>query len=179
MAWTAPRTWVTAEIVTASLLNVHVRDNLLVTAPGIATTAGRILVVGGTNAIVERLADGALVNTSETTASTSYTNLSTSGPSVSATTGTRAIIWLGSQIANDTGGGQSYMGVDISGATTTAAADGSSVMYESSNANDVAIVGSPPIEVTLTSGTNTFKAEYRVTTGTGTFHRRRIFVLAL
>lgn len=29
MAWTAPRTWVTAEIVTAALLNTHVRDNLL------------------------------------------------------------------------------------------------------------------------------------------------------
>lgn len=27
-AWTTPRTWVTSETVTASLLNVHVRDNL-------------------------------------------------------------------------------------------------------------------------------------------------------
>lgn len=27
MAWTSPRTWVTGEIVTASLMNVHVRDN--------------------------------------------------------------------------------------------------------------------------------------------------------
>lgn len=28
MAWTLPRTWVTGEIVTASLMNTHVRDNL-------------------------------------------------------------------------------------------------------------------------------------------------------
>lgn len=28
MAWTAPRTWVTGEIVTAALMNAHVRDNL-------------------------------------------------------------------------------------------------------------------------------------------------------
>jgi hypothetical protein len=28
MAWTTPRTWVTNEVVTASLLNTHVRDNL-------------------------------------------------------------------------------------------------------------------------------------------------------
>jgi hypothetical protein len=28
MAWTAPRTWVVGEIVTAALLNTHVRDNL-------------------------------------------------------------------------------------------------------------------------------------------------------
>lgn len=29
MGWTAPRTWVTSEIVTAALMNAHVRDNLL------------------------------------------------------------------------------------------------------------------------------------------------------
>lgn len=28
MAWTAPRTWVTGETVTAALMNTHVRDNL-------------------------------------------------------------------------------------------------------------------------------------------------------
>lgn len=27
MAWTAPRTWVTGELVTAALLNTHIRDN--------------------------------------------------------------------------------------------------------------------------------------------------------
>ncbi len=29
MAWTTPRTWVTGEVVTASLLNLHLRDQLL------------------------------------------------------------------------------------------------------------------------------------------------------
>lgn len=29
MAWTAPRTWVVGEILTAALLNTHLRDNLL------------------------------------------------------------------------------------------------------------------------------------------------------
>jgi hypothetical protein len=28
MAWTAPRTWVTAELVTAAIMNTHVRDNM-------------------------------------------------------------------------------------------------------------------------------------------------------
>lgn len=28
-AWTAPRTWVTSEVVTSSIMNTHVRDNLL------------------------------------------------------------------------------------------------------------------------------------------------------
>lgn len=29
MAWTAPRTWVSGEVVTAALMNTHLRDNLL------------------------------------------------------------------------------------------------------------------------------------------------------
>lgn len=29
MAWTSPRTWVAGEVVTAALLNTHLRDNLL------------------------------------------------------------------------------------------------------------------------------------------------------
>lgn len=34
MSWTAPRTWVTGEVVTASIMNAHVRDNLL-TVPAV------------------------------------------------------------------------------------------------------------------------------------------------
>lgn len=33
-SWTAPRTWVTGELVTSSLLNTHVRDNLIVLRAG-------------------------------------------------------------------------------------------------------------------------------------------------
>ncbi len=29
MAWTAPRTWVTGEVVTSSIMNTHIRDNFL------------------------------------------------------------------------------------------------------------------------------------------------------
>ena len=36
MAWTTPRTWVVNEVLTAALLNTHVRDNLLELAPDVA-----------------------------------------------------------------------------------------------------------------------------------------------
>jgi hypothetical protein len=36
MAWTAPRTWVAGETVTATMMNAHVRDNLLVLKTSIA-----------------------------------------------------------------------------------------------------------------------------------------------
>ena len=41
MAWTAPRTWVTGETVTAALMNAHVRDNLVELAG--TTGAGAIV----------------------------------------------------------------------------------------------------------------------------------------
>ena len=37
-AWTAPRTWVTSEVVTATQLNTHVRDNLINTHSEYGTT---------------------------------------------------------------------------------------------------------------------------------------------
>lgn len=57
MAWTAPRTWVAAETLTAALLNTHVRDNLLETAPAKVTTAGDITYATAANTIT-RLAIG-------------------------------------------------------------------------------------------------------------------------
>ena len=37
MAWTQPRTWVAGELVTAAIMNTHVRDQLLAIAGGTAT----------------------------------------------------------------------------------------------------------------------------------------------
>jgi hypothetical protein len=56
-SWTAPRTWVTAEIVTASVMNLHVRDNLLETCPALVTTAEDITVADGANSLT-RVAKG-------------------------------------------------------------------------------------------------------------------------
>lgn len=57
MAWTAPRTWVAAETVTAALLNTHLRDNLLETAVAKVTTQGDIVYATAANALA-RLAKG-------------------------------------------------------------------------------------------------------------------------
>lgn len=51
MAWTAPRTWTTGELVTAALLNTHVRDNLLESAAAKVTTAGDLVYATGANAL--------------------------------------------------------------------------------------------------------------------------------
>ena len=51
MAWTAPRTWVTAEVVTGAVMNTHVRDNLraLKGTDGLVTIdAGQVIQAGPT-----------------------------------------------------------------------------------------------------------------------------------
>jgi hypothetical protein len=57
MAWTAPRTWVTGEIVTAALLNAQIKGNMDLSAPAKLTTAGDMLYATGANATA-RLAKG-------------------------------------------------------------------------------------------------------------------------
>jgi hypothetical protein len=61
MAWTLPKTWAANEVVSASLLNTHVRDNMLETAPAKMTTAGDIVIATGANAIA-RLGLGSISN---------------------------------------------------------------------------------------------------------------------
>lgn len=59
MAWSSPRTWVALEVLTAALLNTHLRDNLLEAAPAKVTTAGDLVYATGANAL-SRLAIGSV-----------------------------------------------------------------------------------------------------------------------
>lgn len=68
MAWTAPRTWVTGEVVTANLLNVQLRNNLLAIDTlldmGVASfVVGGVLLGNGTGTIqaMSALAKGGLI----------------------------------------------------------------------------------------------------------------------
>lgn len=69
MAWTAPRTWVTGETVTAALMNAHVRDNLLETAAATVTTAGDLAYADAANSMGSRLAIGSVPAVLATTGS--------------------------------------------------------------------------------------------------------------
>ena len=176
MAWTAPRTWVTAEVVTASIMNTDVRDNFLETGPFHAANVGGFIAVDGTNSLVERNVGGASTDASETTASTSYTDLTTAGPAVAVVTGTRAIVFLTCRLSNNTAGVQALMGYAVSGATTVSATDLRAVEYESSVADDHITVTAAFLHGSLTAGNNTFTCKYRVSANTGTFRRRGVTI---
>jgi hypothetical protein len=178
MAWTAPRTWTTSEVVTASIMNTHVRDNLLESAPAKATTAGGFITTTGTNSLAQRLPENALVATNESTASTSYTNLATAGPQVSVITGSKALVAWACYMFNNTAGQSSYVGITLSGDDTLAATDSLAISYESGAANDSARFGRAEIYTGLTAGgTTAFRHSYRVTGGTSNFIDRRISVI--
>lgn len=48
MAWTAPRTWVSGEVVTAAIMNTHIRDNELYLFIQSGTVSLGSVVNGGT-----------------------------------------------------------------------------------------------------------------------------------
>lgn len=53
MAWTTPRTWVAGELVTAAIMNTHVRDNLSMVGGALTATDGSTFLkyTAGTNVV--------------------------------------------------------------------------------------------------------------------------------
>lgn len=179
MAWTAPMTAVASSVFTAAQFNTFVRDNLLETAPAKATTSGSLFVGTGVNTIAERIPAKQRVGTSETTGSTSYTDLATAGPTVTVTTGTDALVLTTCTVADSASGTNTYSSYAISGATTVAATDDRSIFMTTAAANQGMRASVAYFEDALTPGSNTFTAKYRVISGTGTFGNRMLTVIPL
>lgn len=179
MAWTAPITAIAGATVTASDFNLYVRDNLSQTMPAKALNVGSVFAVSAANTIVERIPSFDSVATSESTASTSYVDLATVGPSVTCTTGTFAIICVGGRLGPNTTAAQSVkMSWAISGATTRAASD-TWAAGPLGLGTSGAFYTSRWYYAGVTAGSNTFTAKYSVSGGTGTFAARSIHVLPL
>ncbi len=179
MAWTTPLTAVYGSLLTAAQWNTHIRDNSNETMPAKATTAGRWFVSTGANAIAERAISEAEVATSQTTSSTTYANLTTVGPSVTATTGARALVLIACRMANSTDNADTWASIDVSSASTIAASDTWGMNQEGVNTSEFTAFGSFHYFENLTPGSNVFTMKYRVGSGTGTFENRRLCVVAL
>ena len=149
------------------------------TAPAKATTAGRLIVTSGVNAIAERVVQSAEIQTSESTTSTSNADLATVGPTVTVTTGPNAVVFWGCQLENATATQEALMDFAVSGATTRAASDTTALRYQSPNASNHIRAAMCDLITGLTGGENTFKAKYWVTGGTGFYSRRRLSVMPL
>lgn len=163
---------------TAAQFNTHVRDNLNETAAAKATTAGRIFVATGANTLAERAIESASIATNESVSSTSYADATTPGPSVTLTTGTKALVILSAQLHNGTADAANFASVAVSGATTTAASDTNAYRSHSATTFDAGRA-STAAHLTLTAGSNTFKMQYRCDAGTVQAQLRHIVVIGL
>lgn len=175
MAWTTPLTAVANAPLTAAQWNASVRDNLLETAPAKATAGSRIIVTTGANSVTERLISQASIDTTETTGSTSYIDLPSAGPTVSIVTGTRALVWMTSQMSNSASG-STLSSYEVSGASSLLGDDSRAIIHDISTSS---LRTSVCDLRSVTSGTNVFAMKYRVSSGTGTFLRRRLQIMAL
>jgi len=118
------------------------------------------------------------VGANESTTSTSFTDLSTAGPAVTITTGTKAFVILGCRMEGASTSTRGYMGFAVSGSSSVAANEG--------RAQELKVVADQFIDqksfgyiiTGLTAGSNTFTAKYKSQTGAIVYYtERRISVI--
>jgi hypothetical protein len=151
---------------------------------GIGSTGQVVTVAGGVPSWATPASpanDYAAVSAFESTTSTSYTNLATSGPAVTVTTGTKALVIVSARIVNSTNNNslQAWMSYGVTGATTTSASDTWALAVSGIQSIAYQMKMSLASVATLTAGSNVFTAKYRATSGTSEFGDRSIFVINL
>lgn len=185
MAWTAPRTWTTAEVVTAAMMNTHVRDNFLETSAATVTTAGDLAYADAANSMGSRLAIGATGTTLISTGSapvyrvtdgmtgdgtytvitppTSFSNFNVAAwgsgteVSVTVTTGATALVHFGARyVSHATVGENIQLSYQITGATTVTASNLWGTVEEISVSNDQQATARSHWRTGLTPGSNKF-----------------------
>lgn len=117
------------------------------------------------------------VTTSETTASTAYTDLATTTDTVTVSVGTNGLLlvmiygWMSNSGANN-----NFISFTLSGANTQAAAD---TMCVTSQGTQTFGFGNTFLLSGLAAGSTTVKMKYRAAAGTSTFVNRRIWAIPL
>jgi len=150
-----------------------------ITAADILALQARVTTLESKVAILNDLSHNATVATSQTSTSTTFTDLATVGPTVTLTSaGTFALVLFEAVMFNNTAATNgTVMGVAVSGATTIAAADVDTIKVTIGNAG----VGERHAGFAvfpITAGSNTYTAKYRCSAGTSAWQDRKIYVFA-
>lgn len=138
---------------------------------------GDVMTASNINDIERRKPTGAIVTATEGETNTAFDNMATVGPAVTVTTGTSALVFLYCRSEHATVGAAALMGFAVSGASTVAAADTSSLDHRPDTAGRVLSLSAVFLVTGLTAGSNTFTAKYRTDSGTATFRDRKIIVI--
>ena len=121
-------------------------------------------------------------DTDATTTSTSYvTTLTGDATAISVTiaTGTTALLSFESQPFNVLTAASTFLAFSVSGATTIAAADGTSSRNSAPGVNYGFVLSRNFVVRGLTAGTNTFTLNYKVGSGTATYRSRALTVTGI
>jgi hypothetical protein len=119
----------------------------------------------------------ATVATEQSTTSDSYTDLATSGPAVTLTTGTKALVIVTARVSNDANV-KCYASYAVSGSSTIAASDDVAMWWQVVGGRFSRWSTASRLS-TLTAGSNTFTMKYKVESSTGYFSNREIIVIDL
>lgn len=174
MTWDTTYTATANSAMTAAQWNQNVRDNLLGTGPALAPdVVGYRFVTTDTNTIDLRSTLVSSVSISDSTESTTFTDLQSFGPSLSVVTGPSALaVWfaeLQTNVANSA--------VDCSVATQDVEASLDwAIILDGGLANQPIRLSSAHLFTDLTPGTNTFTMKYAVGSNVGTFSNRKLLV---
>lgn len=108
------------------------------------------------------------ISTSETTTSTTYADLATTGPTLSGLPDGKYLFLFSGFVTNSLAGNGSLMALSVNGATP--ADDDSAAMNGTSGTTVTGFL----IATLANAGNSTVTAKYRVGGGTGTFQRRKL-----
>jgi hypothetical protein len=132
-----------------------------------------------TTGIAWRVPSTAAVATNQSTGSTSFTDLTTVGPTVTVTTGASALVIVSAELWNSSAGFAALMAFAVSGATSRAPVDAEALRKHSSSASVEMAASRMTLVTGLTPGSNTFTSKYRGNGGTANFFNRSIIVIPL
>lgn len=151
MAWTTPRTWSSNEIVTAALLNTHVRDNL------------GYLISRNNNQVVRN-------NTAAYTNTGAFAAIDTTNLSITLTmTTTKVLLILTGMASNSGAGNETDFDFLVDGTRVGNAYTRGLTGFYAPGANYLVMVN-VAIITTVSTGSRTFKPCWRVGAGTSSFY---------
>ena len=175
----------TNQTFTAAEWNTHIRDNFAELENTHAQTAGRYIMSKGANDLAQRAMFVEYVTNTQSTTSTSYTDLATTGPTITVGTGTTAVLFWMCALGNDTANAEAYCSLAVEGDSAVAASDAWAIKTDgiagaiSSGSDNVIRMGGFHRFTGLTAGNNTFKLKYRVSAGTGRFGVRTLSIMTM
>jgi len=152
MAWTSPRTWVAGELVTAALMNAHVRDNLLI--------------------LKDPVSDDYLTNEGSdyTTSSTSYVDVDATNLAFTLVTNGGPVVVAFTGVVSHSSTGDTEFDVDMDGARLAGDDGLTTVNTVTTGPPKTAGVSFAFLKSALSAASHIFKLQWRTEAATATLH---------